>query len=199
MTPADLIAFEESIADAFNRGEIRSPVHLSSGNEANLIDIFKDVKPEDYVCCSWRSHLHCLLKGVPPDELRAAIFAGKSIALCFPEYLVISSAIAGGIIPIATGIAMWAKRTRSSARVWLFLGDMTAEMGIAWECFKYASAYDLPIMFVIEDNNKSVCTDTRATWNTPELLPQMFMHPKKLYYKYESKWPHAGAGRRISF
>src|SRR5882672_2555148 len=111
MNAYDLIAFEDSIAEAFNRGEIRAPVHLTSGNEEQLIEYFsKHVGPDDWICTTWRSHYHCLLKGVPPDELRAAIMAGRSISLCFPEHRIVSSAIAGGILPIALGIAMGSKR-----------------------------------------------------------------------------------------
>ena len=65
MTKEELVAFEDSIASDFNAGLIRYPIHLESGNEDNLIRIFSDVKPEDYLFGSWRLHLKALLKGVP--------------------------------------------------------------------------------------------------------------------------------------
>ena len=71
MTATDLINFETEIADLFNTAKIRAPVHLYYGNEERMIEIFRDVRPEDWVCCSWRSHYQCLLKGVPPAEVRA--------------------------------------------------------------------------------------------------------------------------------
>lgn len=48
--------FESQIADIFNKGGIKAPVHLSDGNEAALIDIFQEVGREDWIFCSWRSH-----------------------------------------------------------------------------------------------------------------------------------------------
>jgi len=98
--------FEEDIANSFNKGEIRSPVHLSDGNEEALIQIFKEIKEGDWVFCSWRSHYQCLLKGVDPIDLKAAIYEGRSIALAFPDFKIFSSAIVGGQLPIALGAAL---------------------------------------------------------------------------------------------
>ena len=66
-TAESLTAFEQDIASEFNRGAIRSPVHLAGGNEQSLLEIFNDVRDCDYVAVQWRSHLHCLLKGVSPE------------------------------------------------------------------------------------------------------------------------------------
>ncbi len=199
MTVDELIAFESDIADEFNRGNIRAPVHLYSGNEAQMIQLFADVRHEDWVMCSWRSHYQCLLKGVPPNEVKAEIMAGRSITLCFPEYRIVSSAIVGGIIPIAVGVAFGLKRSGESARVHCFMGEMTAETGVAHEAIKFATNYGLPIRFVVEDNGKSVCTDTRQAWNQPVLSWEGSTHPLVHYYKYETKYPHAGAGVRVQF
>ena len=78
----DLIDFETDIAECFNKGMIKAPVHLYAGNEDEMIKVFKDVKDEDWVFCTWRSHYQCILKGVPLDELKKDILAGKSITLC---------------------------------------------------------------------------------------------------------------------
>src|SRR5215831_4668840 len=80
-TPDTLKEFEQQIAEDFNAGKIRAPVHLAGGNEEQLIDIFSAVTKSDWVLTQWRSHYHCLLKGVPPERLRADILAGRSITL----------------------------------------------------------------------------------------------------------------------
>ena len=85
-----LILFEEKIPGLFNKGKIRAPVHLYYGNETKLINIFKKIKKNDWVFCSWRSHYQCLLKGVPEKKLINEIIKGKSISLCFPEYKIYS-------------------------------------------------------------------------------------------------------------
>lgn len=198
-TVNELISFEEGIADLFNNGFIRSPVHLSNGNEQQLIEVFQNVKPNDWIFCSWRSHYQCLLKGVSEEILKKDIIDGKSISLCYPEHNIYSSAIVTGIIPIAVGVAMDLKMKNIDAHVWCFVGDMTAETGTFYENYKYALNLDLPITFVIEDNSKSVCSDTLTVWNhnkhsysTPNL-------PKICYFQYETKYPHAGAGKRVQF
>lgn len=199
LTAADLIAFEEDIAREFNAGHIRAPIHLHHGNEDALIEIFRRIRAEDWVLCSWRSHYHCLLKGVPPGLLKSEIMAGRSIALCFPEYRIVSSAIVTGILPIAVGIAMANKRQQQSNMVFCFMGDMTSETGIAYECIKYSDNHQLPIHFIIEDNGKSVCTDTRAAWNQPKLTYEDVQNHRITYYRYQTKYPHAGAGVRVQF
>ncbi len=199
MTAQDLIAFETEIADLFNAAKIRAPVHLYYGNEDKMIEIFRDVRPEDWVFCSWRSHYQCLLKGVPPEELKAEILAGHSISLCFPKQRVVSSAIVGGIIPIAVGAAMGIQRRGENGMVHCFAGEMTSETGIFHESVKYSYNHQLPIRFIVEDNGKSVCSDTRETWAQPVLTYESGECPLVTFYKYQTKYPHAGAGQRVQF
>lgn len=201
MNREDLIAFEDDIANEFNAGKIPYPVHLSSGNETQLLDIFEYIRPDDWVLGSWRSHYHCLLKGVPSKTLKKAIMEGRSIALSFPEYRVYCSAIVGGIAPIALGIAMGTKRAGKHDLVYCFLGDMTAETGIAHECIKYARNYCLPVCWIVEDNSLSVCTDTKVAWAGQTDWNDIAgdEHYDTLYYQYHSKYPHAGAGKRVEF
>jgi len=203
LTTQDLISFEEEVAECFNSGKIRAPIHLYNGNEDKIIKIFEKVNKEDYIFCSWRSHYQCLLKGVPRETLKKDILAGKSITLCYPEYNIFSSAIVTGSIPIANGRALAEKRKGSDSHVWCFVGDMSSETGSFHENVKYSVNHDLPITWVVEDNGKSVCTDTRKTWNTDNLSYEEFnllqSREKVIYYKYETKYPHAGAGKRIQF
>jgi pyruvate dehydrogenase E1 component alpha subunit len=198
MTKEQLIEFETDIADCFNNAMIKAPIHLYYGNEEQMIDIFKNVKSEDWVFCTWRSHYQCLLKGVPQEQVKKDILDGKSITLCYPEHNIYSSAIVTGNIPIATGTALDIKRKGGTNHVWCFVGDMTSETGTFFENWKYAVNHDLPITYVIEDNGKSVCTDTKAVWNTDELYFAKETR-KIIYYQYDTKYPHAGAGQRIQF
>jgi len=194
-----LIAFEEKIAAHFNNGLIRAPIHLYYGNEDHMIEIFKNVSAQDWIFTSWRSHYQCLLKGVPDSELEKAILDGRSIALCFPKNRVYSSAIVGGNISIAVGTALDIKRSSSKEHVWCFIGDMTSETGIFQTSLRYALKHELPITFVVEDNGVSVMTDTRQVWNTELLRYEEISFPNVISYKYKSKYPHAGAGKRVQF
>lgn len=194
-----LISFEERIAKLFNQKKIRAPIHLYYGNEKNLINIFKKIKKNDWVLCSWRSHYQCLLKGVPEKELEKSIIKGNSIALCFYKKKILSSAIVGGSLPISAGIALALKMKKSKNKVYCFIGDMTSETGIAHECIKFSQNFNLPITFIIEDNNLSVCTETRIAWGRKKLTYENKSNKHIKYYKYKNKYPHAGSGTRIQF
>ena len=198
LTKEQLVDFETDIANCFNNAMIKAPVHLYDGNEEQMINIFKNVESEDWIFCSWRSHYQCLLKGVPQEQLKQDILDGKSITLCYPEYNIYSSAIVTGNIPIATGVALDIKRKGGTNHVWCFVGDMTSETGTFFENWKYAVNHDLPITYVIENNGKSVCTETHKVWNTDELYFAKETR-KIIYYEYQTKYPHAGAGARIQF
>ncbi len=194
-TPKLLQEFETEIEQLFASGAIKAPVHLAGGNEQQLIDIFTGIHRDDWVLCTWRSHLHCLLRGVPPVEVKDAIVAGHSIALCFPNYRLLSSALVGGICPIAVGMAWAIKKRKGREKVHCFIGDMTSRTGIYHECISYCVGHNLPVHWVVEDNGKSVMTDTREVWGTA--------NDKELCsvsrYQYKMSKPHVGTGRWVSF
>tara|TARA_R110002110_G_scaffold54951_3_gene157130 strand:+ start:2714 stop:3322 length:609 start_codon:yes stop_codon:yes gene_type:complete len=202
MTREELIEFENEMATRFDNAEIKAPVHLYNGNEEQIIEVFRkhNIGPEDWVLCSWRSHYQCLLKGVPRDELTEAILAGRSISLCFSEQRVLCSGIVTGVLPISVGIALDIKRKGGKNKVYCWMGDMTSETGVAHESIKYARNHKLPIHFIVEDNGKSVCTNTRNTWGTDKLTYEGINDEYITYYQYPmEKWPHAGAGKRVQF
>jgi len=202
LTKEELIQFENEIADCFNSAMVKAPVHLYNGNEQQIIDVFRehDISEDDWVLCSWRSHYQCLLKGVPPEKLKSAILEGRSISLSFKDYRVLCSGIVTGQLSVSLGIALDIKRRGGKNKVYCFMGDMTSETGAAHECIKYARNHKLPIHFIIEDNGKSVCTDTRATWAMDKLTYEDVNDDYVTYYKYKlDKYPHAGAGIRVQF
>ncbi len=216
VTKEELIAFEEDIANCFNTKQIHAPIHLYHGNEDHMMRVFENVKPNDWVCCTWRNHYQCLLKGVPKEELKRDILNGKSMVMTNLPYRIICSSIVGGIPSIATGIA-WAEKLKGEGnRVWCFVGDMSAATGAWSEAHRYSLANDLPITFVIEDNEKSVETPTNKMWgkwhpsiefskggipdNDDNPIVSFYPSDKVVYYRYENKkFPHAGAGMRVQF
>ena len=193
-TPEKLIRFEERIVEHWEAGKIRGPIHLSNGNEEQLIEIFKRVSENDWVFSTWRSHYHWLLKGISADYAEALILDGKSITLCDIDDKFYASAIVGGTLSIALGVAMGIKQKGSDEKVFVFVGDMSFESGIFYEVHKYARNFDLPIVFVVEDNAVSTYTPTEATWNTKREVPS-----DVIYYTYKSKFPHYGTGKWIAF
>ena len=193
-TEEKLIRFEQSIVDIWEAGKIKGPVHLSNGNETPLIEIFKRIKKTDWVFSTWRSHYHWVLKGLSADYATEIIKEGKSITMCEHEERFYASAIVGGTLPIALGVASAIKKDGGDDKVWVFIGDMSFESGIFYEVHKYARNFDLPLYFVVEDNGVSTYTPTDATWNTKREVPSDVIH-----YTYKSKYPHYGSGKWIAF
>lgn len=193
MTKKDLIQFEEEIKQLFLNKKIRSPVHLAVGSEKLLIKIFKNVKKGDWIFSTHRSHYHALLKGVDREWLKNEILQNRSIHIFNKEHKFFSSAIMGGSSPIALGVAMALKRKKSKNKTWVFIGDMTVEMGIVHECIKYAARHNLPITFIIEDNGLSVDTPTQEVWGKSKSKPQI------IRYKYKRVYPHQGCGMWVRF
>ena len=190
----DLIAFEELIVSHWEAAKIRGPVHLSNGNEEQLIEIFKRIKTTDWVFSTWRSHYHAFLKGIDPTWIEEEILAGKSITLCNIDEKFYSSAIVTATLPIALGVALSLKKSGSTDKVWVFVGDMSFETGAFYEAHKYARNFDLPLYFVVEDNGVSTYTPTEATWAKKREVPTDVIH-----YEYKSKYPHYGSGKWIAF
>lgn len=190
MDKQNLIDFEQDIANLYKQGMIKAPVHLSGGNEDELIEIFKDVGKEDWLFLTYRSHFHWLLSGRDPQKLKDQILDGHSMHVYDDKFF--TSAIVAGITPIALGVALALKLKKSKNKVFCFLGDMAAMTGLAKECFTYASGHALPIEFIIEDNSLSVNTKTRDVWGTKKTKTVK-------HYKYIRKFPHAGIGEWVLF
>jgi pyruvate dehydrogenase E1 component alpha subunit len=142
-----------------------SNLHLSNENEKQLIEIFKRISTNDWVFSTWRSHYHALLKGVSTEFVEIEVLEGKSINICNVDEKFYSSAIVGGTLSIALGVAQSIKKDNGTDKVWCFIGDMSFESGIFYEVHKYARNFDLPLHFIIEDNGVSTYTPTDATWN----------------------------------
>ncbi len=188
-----LRAFEKEMAELYEQGKIKAPIHLAYGNEEPLIRIFREVNTDDWVCASYRNHYHALLKGMSPELLKEKIIEGRSMFIMSDEYKFISSAIVPGQLPIAVGIAMALKRQRSKNKVWAFCGDMAAETGVFHECTKYSARHDLPIIFIVEDNGISVNTPTQKVWGEKN------SYDLRRYQYEKGPYPHYGSGKWVIF
>ena len=195
-TPETLRAFEERVKTAFLDGRIKGPIHLSGGNEANLLRISRQVAPGDWVVSTWRSHYHALLKGVDPDWLFSEILAGRSMMVHSREHRFLSSSIVAGGLPIAVGLAMGLQRRGEPGRVWAFVGDMAARTGLYHEATEYAKGHGLPLTVVVEDNGLSTNTPTAGVWVDPLRRGKGY---KKLSYSYQRVYPHTGVGKWVTF
>lgn len=186
----ELINFEKKIVELFEDARIPYPIHLSGGNERQLIEIFKEITPGDYIFSTHRSHYHYLLAGGPSAELERMILEGDSMHVYDKNINFLTSSIVAGGPAIAVGVALALKKKGSRHRVWCFVGDGAEDEGHFYEAVRYVDGHDLPCIFIIEDNDCSVET------------PKAERHGKSLIqwpecvrrYCYTKIYPHVGTG-----
>lgn len=206
MTAQDLIEFETGIKDLWEAGQLPSLVHLCGGNEGQLIHVWKEIKPGDWVFSTHRTHYHALLAGVDPNTLREAIRRGDSMFVYSNQHNFLCSAVLAGCCGIAAGVA-WALKNRVDGelgpyyfdgitlhhtRVWCFIGDGGEEEGHFYEAAMFVEANDLPCTFIIEDNNRSVDTSRESRRGKAKGLEHLFKCVRR--YEYTPTYPHAGSG-----
>lgn len=190
LTAKELVEFEEEVGARFDAGEIPGPIHLCSESQAEpLIEIFSDIEPTAWVLSNWRSHWHALLKGVPRELVMSEIVAGRSMMLHFPEHRFMTSAIVGGMLPIACGLAA------GGERVWCFVGDMCASTGAFSDAVKFAHGHALQLRFVMEDNGLSTNTPTAKAWGESN----RYLMGGHRHYFYNRTTNHYGTKSFVSF
>ena len=191
----ELFEFEREILNLFEQTKITTPIHLSGGNEDELIEIFKEIKQDDWVFSTHRSHYHALLKGIEKEKLKEMILCGKSMHIFNNKLKFFSSSIVAGCAAIASGIALALKKKNSSQKVWCFIGDGAEDEGHFYEAVRYVDGWNLPCTFIIEDNNRSVATPKSERYNKSEILwPDCVKR-----HNYIPTYPHYSGGRFVDF
>lgn len=210
MNKKQLIAFEAKVTKLWESGKIRVPVHLSGGNEDELIRIFRDIKRSDYVFSTHRNHNHYLLHTGDTQGLYREILnlpgsickgASGSMHTCNHKSKFYSSGIVAGCVAIACGVAKALQRDKSNRKVWCFIGDGCVDEGWFWEALRYAHGHELPITYIIEDNDRSVCTPKATRWGKKDKMYQALsqFYPHVRSYFYTPKWPHVGTNHQIQW
>jgi TPP-dependent pyruvate/acetoin dehydrogenase alpha subunit len=192
-TKQDLIDFEKEVAAHWEAGDLPYLIHLSGGNEDFLIDLFEEVQDGDWIFSTHRNHHHALLSGVPRDELLRKIIAGNSMFVFDSKCNFFTSSILAGNCCIAAGVAYALKEKGSENWVYCFLGDGAEEQGHFYEAVMFVEGQDLPCMFIIEDNNRSV--DTTIEERNPNKF-RFEMPSCVIRNEYTATYPHAGNGTK---
>ena len=152
--------FEETVLDNFPRGAFYGTTHTSLGQEANAVGALAPIQENDIVFSNHRSHGHFLAYGGDPHSLFAELM-GRVTGVCGgrggSQHLhwrnFYSNGILGGIVPIATGMALAEKYKQSGCVTIAFLGDGTLGEGVIYEAFNIASLWKAPILYVLENNH----------------------------------------------
>ncbi|MFC2026123.1 thiamine pyrophosphate-dependent dehydrogenase E1 component subunit alpha [Chloroflexota bacterium] len=151
--------FEETVLENFSKGIFSGTSHTYLGQEANAVGILFQSDPEDIVFSNHRCHGHFLAYGGDMRALFAELM-GRSTGVCGgrggSQHLqwknFYSNGIQGGIVPIATGMALAEKYKQNNNIAIAFLGDGTLGQGVVYESLNMASLWGTPILYVLENN-----------------------------------------------
>lgn len=158
----------EKIKQEYDDGaDIPAGIHGSKGQEAPVVGVCQHLSDDDWVFTHHRSAHAAIAKGVDMNELIAEQF-GKAGGVCNgkggEQHILdesvnfVSDAIIAQQLPLATGVALSHKMRGHDTVVVGFLGEGAANQGAFYECLNFASVFDLPIVFVIEDNQWGIST-----------------------------------------
>jgi TPP-dependent pyruvate/acetoin dehydrogenase alpha subunit len=174
---------EEEIARLYPSDKIKSPVHLSIGQESVAVGICDPLKADDVVSGTYRGHAAYLAKGGSLPALMAELYgkvdgcaAGKggSMHIIDMEHFILgTSAVVGSTIPVAVGYALAMKREGRGRVVACFFGDGATEEGVFAESLNFAALKHLPVLFVCENNQYAIHTHTSRRWATDQLCARV--------------------------
>jgi pyruvate dehydrogenase E1 component alpha subunit len=179
--------FEDKCAEMYYRGKMFGFVHLYNGQEAVSSGVIKAMRQdEDYVCSTYRDHVHALSAGVPAREVMAELFGketgcsrgrgGSMHLFSAAHHLLGGFAFIGEGIPVALGAAFQTKYRREVFKddgydqvTACFFGDGTCNNGQFFECLNMAALWKLPILFVVENNKWAIGMAHERATSQPEI------------------------------
>jgi TPP-dependent pyruvate/acetoin dehydrogenase alpha subunit len=154
--------FEERVKLLFLEGVMPGTIHQYQGQEACAVGVCAALGPDDVVTSTHRPHGHCIAKGMPVDSMMAELF-GKATGCCkgkggsmhmgdLSRGVVPAVAIVGGALPLAAGIGLSFRMRKEKRVVAAFMGDGATNEGAFHEALNMASIWDLPVVWVVENN-----------------------------------------------
>lgn len=179
--------FEDKCAEMYYRGQMFGFVHLYNGQEAVSSGIIKSLRQdEDYVCSTYRDHVHALSAGVPAKEVMAELFGkvtgcskgrgGSMHLFSEPHHLLGGFAFVAEGIPVAMGAAYQSKYRRDALGdenadqvTTCFFGDGASNNGQFFECLNISALLKLPIIYVVENNKWAIGMAHERSTSQPEI------------------------------
>jgi TPP-dependent pyruvate/acetoin dehydrogenase alpha subunit len=160
--------FEDRVKMLFLEGTMPGTIHQYQGQEACAVGVCAALRSDDVITSTHRPHGHAIAKGVGIDAMMAELF-GKRTGCCkgkggsmhigdLSKGMVPAVAIVGGGLPIATGIGLAFKMRKEKRVAVAFMGDGATNEGTFHESLNMASLWDLPVLFVIENNKYGAST-----------------------------------------
>lgn len=161
---------EQKLLELFNAGEVAGTIHTSIGQEIIPVMIYKHLEAEDWILSNHRCHAHFLAKTNNFYGLLAEVLGretGVSSGIGGSQHLhadfFMSNGIQGGMTPIAAGVGLGNKLKNNSNIAVCHIGDGTLGEGILYEALNFTGLWQLPVLYVLEDNGISQSTPTSTT------------------------------------
>src|SRR5438094_4608289 len=177
---------EEEVARVYPTDRIKSPVHLSIGQEAVSVGVCTALEPRDVVFGTYRGHALYLAKGGDMRSMVAELYGkatgctkgkGGSMHLIAPEHGVMgTSAVVRTTIANAVGYAYGLRYRQENAIVASFFGDGATEEGVFAESLNFAVLKQLPVLFVCENNQYAIHTHQRLRQGRPDVCARAAAH-----------------------
>ena len=174
---------EEEVARIYPTDKIKSPVHLSIGQEAISVGVCDVLRLDDVVSPTYRGHAAYMAKGGPLPELFAELYGkatgvaggkgGSMHLIDMPHNIIGTSAVVGTTIPLAVGFALTFKRMKTDRVAVAFFGDGATEEGVFTESLNFAALQKLPVLFVCENNHYAIHTPLTKRWATERLCERV--------------------------
>lgn len=171
--------FEEEVFEFYKKGMMPGLAHLYLGEEAVATGVCAALNKDDYIGSTHRGHGHLVARGAQLDKMMAEILGkeggyskgkgGSMHIMAMDKGILGANGIVGGEIPIATGAAYSAKYRGTNQVAVSFFGDSASNEGTFHESVNMAAAWNLPIVYVIENNLYGISVDIRDVTNTPNL------------------------------
>lgn len=171
--------FEEEIFEFYKKGMMAGLAHLYMGEEAVAAGVCAALKEDDYIGSTHRGHGHLVARGADLNRMMAEILGketgyshgkgGSMHIMAMDKGILGANGIVGGEIPIATGAAYTIKYKGTDQVAVSFMGDSATNEGTFHESLNMAAAWDLPCIYIIENNLYGISVDIRDVTNTPDL------------------------------
>ena len=169
----DIRGFEDSVHDEFAAGTIPGFVHLYAGEEASAVGFMLHLNDQDRIASTHRGHGHCIAKGCDIPAMMKEIF-GRADGLCggkggsmhiadLDKGMMGANGIVGGGPPLICGAALSAKTLKTGGVAIAFVGDGGSNQGTTLESYNLAKVWNLPAIFVVEDNRYA--ESTASAWS----------------------------------
>lgn len=165
--------FEDALHDEFSAGNIPGFVHLYAGEEASGVGVCMHLDDRDAIASTHRGHGHCIAKGCDERGMMSEIY-GRADGLCggkggsmhiadLSKGMMGANGIVGGGPPLICGAALAAKTLKTGGVAIAFVGDGASNQGTTFESYNLANVWNLPAIFVVEDNGYA--ESTASAWS----------------------------------